>query len=89
MARDEMSEITEDRWEEEIWGASVSDPNTTQAKLILYFGEEDHWVADHTRDELIHTRAFKEDRPDDRKPRMVIDEDHIPHGFCISKFRCH
>ncbi|KAI9875744.1 MAG: hypothetical protein M1830_008054 [Pleopsidium flavum] len=83
MARDEMNEITEDRWDEEIWGASESDSNTVRAKLVFYFGKDDHWVAEHTRDGLIHTRAFKEDQPDDRKPQMFIDEDGIPHGFCI------
>lgn len=86
MARDEMNEITEDRWDEEIWDASASDPKTAQAKLIFYFGKDDHWVAEHTRDELIQSRAFREERPDETRPKMVIDEDGIPHGFCISEF---
>ena len=84
MARDEMREITEDTWDEDIWGASVQDPVSTRAKLVFYFGEKDHWVADRTRDDLIRARAFKDDQPDERKPRMIMDEDGIPHGFCIS-----
>lgn len=85
MARDEMKEITEDRWDEEIWGTSIQSPVSKPAKLIFYFGENDHWVADRTRDDLIRARAFKDDQPDERKPRMIIDEDGIPHAFCISE----
>lgn len=80
-----MREITEDAWDEEIWGTSVRDSVSTPAKLIFYFGEKDHWVADHTRDALIHARAVRDDLPDERKPRMIIDQDGIPHGFCISE----
>ncbi len=85
MACDEMKEITGDAWDEEIWGASVQGSISTRAKLVFYFGERDHWVADRTRDELIHARAFKADHSDEWKPRMIIDEDGIPHGFCISR----
>lgn len=86
MACDEMREITEDAWDEEIWGASVQSAVSARAKLIFYFGENDHWVAKRTRDDLIHARAFRPDQPDGRKPGMMIDEDGIPHGFCISEF---
>ncbi|KAI9823798.1 MAG: hypothetical protein M1826_007619 [Phylliscum demangeonii] len=46
--------------------------------LVLYFGEDDHWVAGHARDELIATRARAESRT-----QMLIDRGGIPHGFCI------
>ncbi len=87
MARDEMREITEDAWNEEIWDASVQGSTSTRAKLVFYFGERDHWVADRTRDDLIRARAFTADQSDEWKPRMIIDEDRIPHGFCISRSR--
>lgn len=80
-----MREITEDAWDEEIWGASVQGSTSTRAKLVFYFGQSDHWVADRTRDDLIRARAFKADQSHEWKPRMIIDEDGIPHGFCISR----
>jgi hypothetical protein len=44
-------------------------------------------VADHTRDKLIAERASKgECGPSaDMQPTMLIDEDGIPHAFCLSK----
>lgn len=86
MVRDEIREITDDEWDEEIWGASVQAALSRRAKLIFYFGKNDHWVAERTRDDLIRTRAFRPDESNEWKPRMIIDEDGIPHGFCISKF---
>jgi Lipid-droplet associated hydrolase len=106
MARDEMEMITEDRWDEDIWGVEHPDPDTKQAipNLVFYFGQKvsfktnsflisnmetdylkDHWVADHTRDSLIAARGEIEGQITG-KPKMLIDEDGIPHGFCISKF---
>ena len=84
MACDEMQEITEDRWDEDLWGTSERSPYSEKTKLVFYFGNRDHWVADHTRDELISARAHGEGS-DQRKPKMVIDKDGIPHGFCIRK----
>ena len=80
-----MREITEDTWDDEIWGASERVPASPRANLFFYFGQKDHWVADHTRDALIHARAFRDERPDERKPRMIVDEEGIPHAFCISE----
>ena len=47
MARDEIREITMDKWDEEIWGALTHDRSDEQlphTKLFFYFGAEDHWV---------------------------------------------
>jgi hypothetical protein len=106
MARDEMKMITEDRWDEDIWGVESSNPDAKEAipKLFFYFGQKvsfktdcslmsnpvtdclkDHWVADHTRDALIAAREGIEGQSTG-KPKMLIDQDGIPHGFCISKF---
>lgn len=86
MGLDEMKEITEDRWDEDIWGAVEPALGNQRLKLIFYFGQNDHWVADHTRDDLIATRAFQEDRPETWKPKMLVDGEGIPHSFCISKY---
>lgn len=104
MARDEMETITEDRWNEEIWGTETghTDHKNAPPKLVFYFGQnvrfismyksillthfpQDHWVADHTRDALIESRGSVEVATPSTKPVMIIDQDNIPHGFCLSK----
>jgi len=72
-----MDEITEDRWEDDIWGSALRDTGTSSSssspakggvkaavtehhhppKLFFLFGRKDHWVADHTRDELMAARG--------------------------------
>lgn len=105
LARDELSMITEDSWDEGIWGVEHPDSDTKQAipKLVFYFGQKvslrtdcnhksnrsadclkDHWVADHTRDTLIAIRGGI-GAQSTGKPKMLIDQDGIPHAFCISK----
>lgn len=86
MGLDEMKEITEDRWDEDIWGFADSKPKNRKLKLVFYFGQNDHWVADHTRDDLIAARAFQEGTSDAWKPIMLVDDGGIPHSFCISKY---
>ncbi|KZF19146.1 hypothetical protein L228DRAFT_251239 [Xylona heveae TC161] len=83
MSRDEMNEITEDRWDADVWGASVPGAERDPARLVFYFGQNDHWVADHTRDDLIAARAANSARGDRQWPKMMIDEDGIPHSFPI------
>lgn len=82
MARDEMEEIKADRWNEKVWGSAATAPEQ-RSKLFFYFGEEDHWVADQTRDDLIAARALRADDAMDWKPRIEIDREGTPHGFCI------
>ena len=82
MARDEMNEITTDRWNEEVWG-SAAGASEQRTKLYFYFGEEDHWVAKKTRDDLMATRALRPDAKEDWRPKMEIDQSGVPHGFCI------
>ena len=88
MARDELNEITQDRWDEDIWG-SVEPSTSPRPKLVFYFGGSDHWVADHIRDELIKRRGIGEDGKDTWKAHMYIDEDGIPHSFCIRESLSH
>jgi len=81
MARDEMRNITEDRWEKDVWGSGQTSSNDTSARLVFYFGKNDHWVADHTRDQLIASRASVMAEDGEMRPKMIIDDLDIPHGF--------
>ncbi|KLJ08927.1 hypothetical protein EMPG_15646 [Blastomyces silverae] len=97
MAADEMREITSDTWSDEIWGivsaspASSSTATSTTASapakiplnLVLYFAQQDHWVADQTRDEIIRARGGTEKGTGSNGPRMQVCEDGVVHGFCI------
>lgn len=112
MARDEMHEITDDRFSNDIWGVSgnaADEENVLQSKatavvnkqadaskdlhtrrpttkLYFYWGKNDHWVADNTRDTILAARAQKAtDEPmlEKSKPVMEIDQHDMPHGFCL------
>ncbi|KAH6682014.1 hypothetical protein B0J14DRAFT_228792 [Halenospora varia] len=85
MAKDEMETITEDRWDEDIWGIehTETDYKADIPKLVFYFGENDHWVANHTRDALIAARGDPDTDLASSKPIMLIDKNGVDHGFCI------
>lgn len=78
MATDEMRDISTDKWSDDIWGIPCGDVKTP--KLVFYFGRNDHWVAERTRDEIIAMRGKC------GGPKMVVCEDGLPHGFSIRKF---
>jgi hypothetical protein len=80
MAADEMRTITSDKWADDVWGvAHALEPIT---KMFFYFGVNDHWVAEKTRDDIIATRGEK----DGPGPKMFVCEEGLPHAFCLSKF---
>ncbi|PQE13595.1 major facilitator superfamily transporter protein [Rutstroemia sp. NJR-2017a BVV2] len=109
LAKDEMVTIGEDRWSGEIWGVenlgteSVGTETEIEGegeekkkktpRLVFYFGSNDHWVAEHTRDALIAARgrngvavnpesvSFSGEAGN--KPVMMIDEEGIDHSFCV------
>jgi pimeloyl-ACP methyl ester carboxylesterase len=89
LARDEMLQITSDSWDTEIWGAAHVSTHAHARPIIRFlFAEEDHWVANETRDELIRARGLIREgdggEEEDWKPVMEIDEEEgWPHGFCI------
>ena len=57
---------------------------TRPPKLLFYFAKTDHWVADHTRDELLRLRGRTDGKGEEWKPEMVVDEeDGLVHGWCI------
>lgn len=79
MAADEMRTITSDKWTDDVWGVGcASEPIT---RLFFYFGRNDHWVAEKTREEVIALRG----REDGSGPKMFVCEEGLPHAFCLSK----
>lgn len=78
MGADEMRTITSDKWTDDIWG--VGHDGEEVSKLVFYFGKNDHWVADRTRDEIIEVRGKNENGP-----KMVVCEDGVSHAFCLSE----
>lgn len=78
MARDEMVEITTDRWNADIWGSEKAGIS----RLVFYFAKKDHWVADVTRDAIIKNRG--RGLGEDWKPKMFVCEDGFPHTFSIN-----
>ncbi|KAF7156053.1 hypothetical protein CNMCM5623_009195 [Aspergillus felis] len=76
MAADEMRTITSDKWGDDVWGVSTA--NEPLTRLSFYFGRNDHWVAERTRDEIIELRGRIEGGP-----TMSVCELGLPHAFCI------
>ena len=94
MARDELIEMTHDKWPASVWDATLapsaqnvtpSEAKIDRPKLFFYWGANDYWVDNGTRDSIIASRAGTERPEDQGKPRMEIDRVDTPHDFCISK----
>lgn len=65
-------------------GKAGSPPKTP--KFFMFYGNNDHWVANHIRDEFIEKR--KEHGLRGGQTMISVDEGNIPHAFCTreSKF---
>lgn len=84
MGRDELSAMTNDKWDRSVWGsAETSSAATKPPRLVFYWGASDHWIADSTRDKVIAARAFSGAKGEEWKPRMEIDVNGVPHDFVI------
>ena len=93
MAADEIREISADKWSDEIWGTFTASATSSGSavsrppmKLVFYFGRNDNWVAEQTRDDIIKARSPKsrlEAGDQATGPKMVVCEDGVLHGFCI------
>jgi hypothetical protein len=60
--------------------------DNSHTQLHFYWGSDDHWIAQDTRDKIIATRARAEGKNgDERKPVMEIDSHGIGHAFCLSE----
>jgi len=87
MGADEMKQITSDTWDSELWGAAHASPTgIPRPKLFFYFGEDDHWVADRTRDDLMGLRGRDGGNGEGWRPKMEIDGLGIPHAFPDGEF---
>jgi hypothetical protein len=109
MAKDELAQLTHDKWSDEFWGTSAtlssalersatenagsfqaqhssSSTSSSRTQLHFYWGSDDHWIAQDTRDRIIKTRARVQGRDGDGyKPIMEIDSHGIGHAFCLSE----
>lgn len=99
MAKDELAQLTHDKWSDEFWGTSSTisgavdksanenvSSSISHTQLYFYWGSNDHWIAQNTRDRIIQTRAKVEGRAgDERKPTMEVDSNGIGHAFCLSE----
>ncbi|OJJ68526.1 hypothetical protein ASPBRDRAFT_198958 [Aspergillus brasiliensis CBS 101740] len=96
MAADEMRTITTDKWSDDVWGIASSSsgegndlsPTVTTttvsslpARMFFYFGRNDHWVAEKTREEIIEAKSMA--NAEGKGPTMVVCEDGLPHAFCL------
>ncbi|KAL4981166.1 hypothetical protein BDW66DRAFT_146920 [Aspergillus desertorum] len=86
MAADEMRTITSDKWSEDVWGVpraadgEVQSESKSLTQLFFYFGRNDHWVAEKTREDILAARSGMQAG---RGPRMVVCEESVPHAFCL------
>jgi pimeloyl-ACP methyl ester carboxylesterase len=93
LGMDELAVISEEAWAEELWeiGDEAVAHGTDVPKFYIFFGNNDHWVANRYRDEFIGRReehAARQDAPKHKRgrTRIEIDEGDLPHDFCISKY---
>ncbi|KAI0392825.1 hypothetical protein F5Y17DRAFT_434853 [Xylariaceae sp. FL0594] len=86
LGMDEMRLIREDKWSDDLWEIQKSQDTHTKSppRFYFFFGKNDHWVADHYRDQFIKKRAEKSAGDGNgNTTRVIIDESKIPHAFCI------
>ncbi|PYH30372.1 bifunctional triacylglycerol lipase/ester hydrolase [Aspergillus neoniger CBS 115656] len=100
MAADEMRTITTDKWSDDVWGIASSssssggnadgkvnnDDTDSTSRMFFYFGRNDHWVAEKTREEIIQAKAKSSSMvggKGGKGPTMVVCEDGLPHAFCL------
>ncbi|PSR87113.1 hypothetical protein BD289DRAFT_432903 [Coniella lustricola] len=93
LGMDELKVISEETWAEELW--EIGDEAAAHAheipKFFIFFGKDDHWVPNEVRDRFIEKReehAAREDAPRTKRgrTRIEVDEQGLPHDFCISEF---
>lgn len=77
----ELETIREDTWEEELWEiAEEHDDGSDLPKFWMFYGQDDHWVADRMRDEFVERRREHGERGG--RTRVHVDESGLPHAFC-------
>ncbi|KAH6889716.1 hypothetical protein B0T10DRAFT_39262 [Thelonectria olida] len=77
----ELEMIREEKWEEELWEVTEEhDDERETPKFWMFYGREDHWVANWARDALIEKRREHGERGG--RTRIMVAEGDIPHAFC-------
>ncbi|KAL4953082.1 hypothetical protein BDW69DRAFT_11470 [Aspergillus filifer] len=76
MATDEMRVISADKWTDDVWG--ITSGQKPPNRMYFYFGRNDHWVAERTREDIIDLRGKTSGGP-----KMVVCEESVPHAFCL------
>ncbi|VUC35066.1 unnamed protein product [Clonostachys rosea] len=83
LGKSEMETIKEEVWEEELWslaGEGEGEGESGAPRFFVLYGKEDHWVANHLRDEFIARR-----KKDGGETRIEVDEGDLPHAFCLKE----
>ncbi|KAL4938358.1 hypothetical protein BDV06DRAFT_57661 [Aspergillus oleicola] len=100
MATDEMRVISRDKWDDEVWGISApahseqdkQQQTTNNLAMYFYFGRNDHWVAERTREDIIALRGSPKAKSGSEsgdgnenvtRPKMFVCEESVPHAFCL------
>ncbi|KAG5926561.1 hypothetical protein E4U42_003156 [Claviceps africana] len=91
MAKSEMDTILEDKWDDELWdavAAAGADPSASSAsdppRFFFFYGRDDHWVANHVRDEFVERRR-RAGAKAAAGTSITVDEGSIPHAFCVGE----
>ncbi|KAL7656045.1 hypothetical protein ACMYSQ_005173 [Aspergillus niger] len=61
---------------------SLTTAASLPARMFFYFGRNDHWVAEKTREEIIEAKSMARGKGG-KTPTMVVCEDGLPHAFCL------
>jgi pimeloyl-ACP methyl ester carboxylesterase len=88
MAKQELVEISADKWGAEVWGASHAVQTGTWngqggPKMYFLFAQTDHWIAPKTKDEIQRTRG----RDDGMGDFAVDEKDGLVHAWCLQQNR--
>ncbi|OAA51925.1 hypothetical protein NOR_00518 [Metarhizium rileyi] len=86
MGKSELDTIFEDKWDDELWesSASATGLGLRAPRFFMFYGREDHWVADHVRDDFIERRRRAGDK-DGVRTSITVDEGNIQHAFCTKE----
>lgn len=81
LGKSELATIREDVWGKELWDiarSSEANKGVAVPKFFFFYGKDDEWVANKTRDEFIDSRK-------ETGAKAVIDKGDIPHAFCTKE----
>lgn len=83
MGKSELDTIFEDKWDDELWEVSASAADLQAPRFFMFYGREDHWVANHVRDEFIERRRRAGEKGG--RTSITVDEGNIQHAFCTKE----